>query len=117
MATQRAGYTRLGQADAGGAQGWAQSNDRRFETPESIRNKIPFKSILLALGLLAAGIGMITLGSMMVHGHFGGNEKGSGSGFICLGILVFLPGWYESRIAYYTWRGVRGYSYNQIPDY
>ena len=36
---------------------------------------------------------------------------------LIIGILVFLPGIYHLRIAYYASRGYRGYSYDDIPDF
>ncbi|KPP62515.1 UPF0414 transmembrane protein C20orf30-like [Scleropages formosus] len=36
---------------------------------------------------------------------------------LIIGILVFLPGFYHLRIAYYAWRGYHGYSYEDIPDF
>lgn len=36
---------------------------------------------------------------------------------LIIGILVFLPGFYHLRIAYYAAKGYRGYSYDDIPDF
>lgn len=36
---------------------------------------------------------------------------------LLLGILTFIPGFYHVRIAYYAWRGYKGYSFEDIPDY
>ena len=36
---------------------------------------------------------------------------------LIIGILVFLPGFYHLRIAYYVSKGYRGYSYDDIPDF
>lgn len=36
---------------------------------------------------------------------------------IVIGVLVFLPGFYHLRIAYYAAKGYRGYSYDDIPDF
>lgn len=36
---------------------------------------------------------------------------------LIIGILVFLPGFYHLRIAYYASKGYRGYSYDDIPDF
>jgi hypothetical protein len=32
------------------------------------------------------------------------------------GLLVFIPGFHFTRIAYLVWRGRRGYSWEDIPD-
>ncbi|XP_043939078.1 transmembrane protein 230 isoform X1 [Protopterus annectens] len=36
---------------------------------------------------------------------------------LIIGILVFLPGFYHLRIAYYAAKGYRGYSFDDIPDF
>lgn len=36
---------------------------------------------------------------------------------LIIGILVFIPGFYHLRIAYYAYKGYRGYSYDDIPDF
>lgn len=36
---------------------------------------------------------------------------------LIIGILVFLPGIYHLRIAYYASKGYHGYSYDDIPDF
>lgn len=36
---------------------------------------------------------------------------------LIIGVLVFLPGFYHLRIAYYASKGYRGYSYDDIPDF
>ncbi len=36
-------------------------------------------------------------------------------GFTIIGLLTFIPGFYHTRIAYYTWRGYKGFSWDQIP--
>ncbi|KAJ7418596.1 hypothetical protein WISP_58218 [Willisornis vidua] len=36
---------------------------------------------------------------------------------LIIGILVFLPGFYHLRIAYFASQGYRGYSYDDIPDF
>lgn len=36
---------------------------------------------------------------------------------LIIGVLVFLPGFYHLRIAYYASKGYRGYTYDDIPDF
>ncbi|KAJ0042736.1 hypothetical protein Pint_19164 [Pistacia integerrima] len=31
--------------------------------------------------------------------------------------LLLVVGFYETRIAYYSWRGIQGYRFSAIPDY
>ncbi|KAL1558988.1 transmembrane protein 230 [Salvia divinorum] len=49
-------------------------------------------------------------------GHMGG-ELSQAYGLLGLGLLTFVPGFYETRIAYYSWRGAQGYRFANIPDY
>ena len=37
--------------------------------------------------------------------------------FLSLSLSGFIPGSYVSFIMYQTWKGVPGYSYDQIPSY
>ncbi|CAL5083883.1 unnamed protein product [Urochloa decumbens] len=51
---------------------------------------------------------------------FTSHMEGDGSqayGLLFLGVLAFLPGYYETRVAYYSWRGAPGYTFASIPDY
>eukprot|EP00262_Sarcandra_glabra_P021113 TRINITY_DN872_c0_g1_i1.p1 TRINITY_DN872_c0_g1~~TRINITY_DN872_c0_g1_i1.p1 ORF type:complete len:114 (-),score=9.69 TRINITY_DN872_c0_g1_i1:467-808(-) len=92
------------------------NQDRRFAyTPKSF-DRIPFKSIALALFLLSLGSMLMFLSFFIFTGHMGG-DRSQAYGLLCLGILSFLPGFYETRIAYYSWRGAQGYRFASIPDY
>ncbi|CAL5372188.1 unnamed protein product [Camellia sinensis] len=91
-------------------------HDPRFDyTPKSF-DKVPWKSIALALFLLALGCMLLFLSYFVFTGHMGG-ERSQAYGLLGLGILTFLPGFYESRLAYYSWRGADGYRFASIPDY
>ncbi|KAL6136543.1 PREDICTED: transmembrane protein 230 [Fragaria vesca subsp. vesca] len=91
-------------------------NDRRFDyTPRSF-DKVPWKSICLALFLLSLGSLLLFLSYFIFTGHMGG-EMSQAYGLLALGILTFLPGFYETRIAYYAWRGAQGFRFASIPDY
>ena len=35
---------------------------------------------------------------------------------ILIGTLVFLPGFYHLRIAYWAWKGDKNFSFSDIPD-
>ncbi|PKI47919.1 transmembrane protein 230 [Punica granatum] len=94
-----------------------RKHDPRFDyNPRSFDQKIPWKSIALALFLLCLGSLLLFLSVFILTGHMGG-EKSQGYGLLALGVLTFLPGFYETRIAYYSWRGVEGYRFAAIPDY
>ncbi|KAM6546546.1 hypothetical protein CsatB_027282 [Cannabis sativa] len=79
-------------------------------------DKIPWKSIALALFLLFLGSILLFLSFFIFTGHMGG-ERSQAYGLLTLGILTFLPGFYETRIAYYAYRGANGYHFASIPDY
>ncbi|XP_074316969.1 uncharacterized protein LOC141653187 [Silene latifolia] len=90
--------------------------DPRFDyTPKSL-DKVPWKSILLALFLLSLGSLLFFLSAFILTGHMGG-EQSQAFCLFALGILTFLPGFYETRIAYYSWRGAAGYRFAAIPAY
>jgi hypothetical protein len=44
------------------------------------------------------------------------NDASRGAALIVLGLLTFIPGFYETRIAYYTLRRFPGYSFSHIPS-
>lgn len=94
---------------------------RRKEPPEDLRFAyeprvgVPWRGIALALFLLLLGVLMLVVAYLMFTGHLG-SEGGQAWGFLAIGCLIFLPGFYETRIAYYAWRRARGYSYAHIPE-
>ncbi|KAF3434928.1 hypothetical protein FNV43_RR22015 [Rhamnella rubrinervis] len=94
----------------------ARQPDPRFDYSPKSFDKIPWKSIVLALFLLVLGSALLFLSYFIFTGHMGG-ERSQAYGLLALGILTFLPGFYETRIAYYSWRGAKGYRFSSIPDY
>ncbi|KAH9740211.1 transmembrane protein 230 [Citrus sinensis] len=114
--------------------------DPRFDYSPKAFDKIPWKSIVLALFLLCLGSLLLFLSLFIFTGHMGG-ETAQAFGLLVLGILAFLPvfgvelammrfrfrkleqgsrersSFYETRIAYYSWRGAEGYRFASIPDY
>lgn len=89
-------------------------DDRRYSYDPFRR--IPWKSIALALFLLSFGSLCLILAYLIFSGHMGG-DRGQVYGFLTIGLLLFIPGFYETRIAYYSMRGAKGYSFTQIPEY
>ncbi|XP_055400200.1 transmembrane protein 230 isoform X2 [Bubalus kerabau] len=106
--------------------------------------KIPYKAIALATVLFLIGAFLIIIGSLLLAGYiskgilFSDNKmllplslnkllsdpmrwvwQGADRAVpvLIIGILVFLPGFYHLRIAYYASKGYRGYSYDDIPDF
>lgn len=74
-----------------------------FDTQEA-------KSIFLAFGLLCGGVVFLGLSFLHYRGHLQG-ASGAAWGCLILGVLMFLPGFYESRLAYYAWRRRPGYHF------
>ncbi len=82
----------------------------------------------LAYGLLVLGVllflpgkSSFSLPSHEVHGCFVKCLRWNFSGNAVLTAFLLLHPWltgfYETRIAYYSWRGYKGYSYSRIPAY
>lgn len=116
-------YSHLPNDEDDGVNHYSDSNhikgrqyDPRFDYTPKCLDKVPWKSILLALFLLFLGTLLLFLSFFILTGHMGG-EKSQAYGLLGLGILTFLPGFYETRIAYYSWRGADGYRFAAIPDY
>lgn len=90
--------------------------DDQFDDDTPI--KAPKKSIALASFLFLMGTFLLVLGSLMVAGVIGGDVIGDkGAPLLVLGAICFLPGFYNVRIAYYSWKGYRGYSYADMAGY
>ncbi|KAK9522521.1 transmembrane protein 230b [Anarhichas minor] len=79
--------------------------------------KVPYKAIALATVLFLIGSLLIVIGSLLLAGYFGATHSDRTFPVLIIGILVFLPGIYHLRIAYYASKGYRGYSYDDIPDF
>ncbi|XP_031594893.1 transmembrane protein 230-like isoform X2 [Oreochromis aureus] len=91
--------------------------DLQFKKPPP---KIPYKAIALAIFLFLIGSLLIILGALLLAKIIPVAHSDSTVGaipIIIIGILVFLPGFYHLRIAYYAAKGYRGYSYDDIPDF
>ncbi|KAH0623042.1 hypothetical protein JD844_030946 [Phrynosoma platyrhinos] len=85
--------------------------------------KIPYKAIALATVLFLIGTLLIIIVlqlalpcTVIAQGLlFQGTDRAIP--ILIIGILVFLPGFYHLRIAYFASKGYRGYSYDDIPDF
>ncbi|GAB2267391.1 hypothetical protein Dimus_002376 [Dionaea muscipula] len=80
----------------------------------SVNNRPPIKEIALAVSLLVFGVIGIGLGLFMTANRVGG-DTGHGLFFTILGGVLFIPGFYYTRIAYYAWKGYKGFSFSNIP--
>ncbi|XP_007236299.1 transmembrane protein 230a isoform X1 [Astyanax mexicanus] len=79
--------------------------------------KVPYKAIALATFLFLVGSLLIIIGSLLLTGNIYVSNPDRTIPVLIIGILIFLPGFYHLRIAYYASKGYRGYSYDDIPDF
>ncbi|XP_060787739.1 transmembrane protein 230b [Neoarius graeffei] len=80
--------------------------------------KVPYKAITLAAVLFLIGSILITVGALLLAGYFEVQDHRERTiPVLIIGILVFIPGFYHLRIAYYAYKGYHGYSYDDIPDF
>ncbi|CAF4593438.1 unnamed protein product [Rotaria sp. Silwood1] len=84
-----------------------------FQEPTA---KIPIYGIILATVLFLLGSLMITLGSLILTGYIQTQHTDRSWPLILIGLLVFLPGFYHIRIAYWAWKGDKNFSFADIPD-
>ncbi|ONK70573.1 uncharacterized protein A4U43_C05F35100 [Asparagus officinalis] len=84
------------------------------DSPHVLLNKPSIKEIGLAVALLVFGTLAIVIGSIMAYNRVGG-DSAHGIFFAVLGSLMFLPGFYYTRIAYYAYKGYKGFSFSNIP--
>ncbi|XP_072977333.1 uncharacterized protein [Typha angustifolia] len=88
--------------------------DIMMEDSYVVRNRPPIKEIALAVALLVFGSLGIVLGAIMAANHVGG-DRTHGVFFAILGSVLFIPGFYYTRIAYYAYKGYKGFSFSNIP--
>ncbi|GLT56571.1 hypothetical protein SLA2020_296050 [Shorea laevis] len=88
--------------------------DIMMETSYTVNNRPPFKEIGLAVALLVFGTIGIILGIFMAYNKIGG-DRAHGLFFAILGAILFIPGFYYTRIAYYAYKGYKGFSFSNIP--
>ncbi|KAI8478013.1 hypothetical protein Bbelb_442530 [Branchiostoma belcheri] len=101
-------YQRLPQSDDGFI-------DLQFERPP---RRIPYRAIGLATVLFLLGTALLTVGSLLLAGVYIDPQYSDRTWpVLLLGLLVFIPGGYHVFIAYNAWRGVKGYSFDDIPEY
>ncbi|XP_059460799.1 uncharacterized protein LOC132189958 [Corylus avellana] len=88
--------------------------DIMMETSYAVNNRPPIKEIALAVSLLVFGAVGIIVGLLMAVNHVGG-DRAHGIFFAILGSILFIPGFYYTRIAYYAYKGYKGFSFSNIP--
>ncbi|KAF2321938.1 hypothetical protein P3X46_010191 [Hevea brasiliensis] len=89
-------------------------DDIMMETSYVVNNRPPIKEIALAVSLLVFGVVGIVLGIFMASNKIGG-DRAHGLFFAILGVVLFIPGFYYTRIAYYAYKGYKGFSFANIP--
>ncbi|KAJ6363399.1 hypothetical protein OIU78_003549 [Salix suchowensis] len=65
--------------------------DPRFDYTPASFDRVPWKSIFLAIFLLFLGCVLLSLSIFIFTGHMGG-EKAQAYGLLALGIITFMPG-------------------------
>ncbi|KAF9616311.1 hypothetical protein IFM89_029087 [Coptis chinensis] len=88
--------------------------DIMMEPSYIVNNRPPIKEISLSIALLVVGTLGIVLGFFMAYNHIGGDTT-HGIFFAVLGAILFIPGFYYTRIAYYAYKGYKGFSFSNIP--
>ncbi|XP_028751402.1 transmembrane protein 230 [Neltuma alba] len=88
--------------------------DIMMEPSYVVNNKPPIKEIALAVALLFFGTLGIIIGSIMTYNRVGG-DTAHGLFFAILGAILFIPGFYYTRIAYFAYKGYKGFSFSNIP--
>ncbi|KAG6420941.1 hypothetical protein SASPL_117487 [Salvia splendens] len=99
MASRRnAQYSRLADDDDSNYNGGGQNrHDPRFDYAPTSYDKVPWKSIILAIFLLLLGCLLLLLAVFIFTGHMGG-EFSQAYGLLGLGLLTFLPGVLHSAL-------------------
>ncbi|XP_073104946.1 uncharacterized protein [Elaeis guineensis] len=85
-------YTPLAGDEGDDDSGMVREEDLRFAYNPKALDRVPRKSIALALFLLAIGSVLLFLSFFILTGHMQG-ERSQAYGLMVLGILAFLPDW------------------------
>ncbi|KAK3427676.1 hypothetical protein EUGRSUZ_F03858 [Eucalyptus grandis] len=83
------------------------------ETTYTVNNRLPIKEIALAVFLLVFGSTGIVLGIIMASYKVGG-DRTHGVFFTILWPILFIPGFYYTRIAYYAYKGYKDFSFSNV---
>jgi len=92
-------------------------SDGQFSLSPSV-NKVPVKAILLALALFVLGTVLCVIGGCLLAGVWIDPKYNDRTWpVLTLGIIMFIPGSYHVRIAYWAYQGAPGFDYSDIPDW
>ena len=78
--------------------------------------KVPVKSIILAAFLFCVGTTLLIIGSLLFTGYFDVQYHDRTWPVLVLGAITFIPGFYHVRIAFYAYKGYKGFSFDDIPS-
>jgi hypothetical protein len=79
------------------------------------KSKCPKKTFSIALGMSVIGLVLLILGIKDVAGMQ--RDRTHWLVFMLIGALLFTPGIYVSTRIIQAWRGVEGYSFEDIPTH
>jgi hypothetical protein len=79
------------------------------------RTKCPKKTFAIALGMAIVGLTLLILGIRDVAGME--RDRTHWLVYMSIGALLFTPGFYVSVRIVQAWRGVTGYSFDDIPTH
>ncbi|XP_045188509.2 transmembrane protein 230-like [Mercenaria mercenaria] len=88
--------------------------DIQFQKPPP---KFPTKAIALATTLFVVGSVLLVVGSLLMTGYIDAKYGDRTWPVLILGSIMFIPGFYHVRIAYYAYKGYAGFSYEDIPEF
>ncbi|XP_013381000.1 transmembrane protein 230 [Lingula anatina] len=97
-----------------------KSSDDGFIDLQFVRPppKVPWKAISLAVVLFVVGSILLTIGALLLSGTLIDQKYADRTWpVLILGLLMFIPGSYHVRLAFYAYQGYQGYSYSDIPDF
>ncbi|GLJ49136.1 hypothetical protein SUGI_1036540 [Cryptomeria japonica] len=92
----------------------SENNENDFKARLTIECRPPVKEITLAVSLLVMGSLGILLGLLMLSTQTG-RTRIHGVLLTLLAMVFFIPGFYYTRIAWYAYRGYKGFSFSSIP--
>ncbi|KRX77099.1 Transmembrane protein [Trichinella sp. T6] len=88
--------------------------DSQFEIPP---HPIPWKAIILATLLFVFGTILIIIGALLLAGFCDPKYNDRTWPVLILGLLMFIPGLYHLRIAYYAFKGYKEQMSMQTEDF
>ncbi|WAR22282.1 TM230-like protein [Mya arenaria] len=92
-------------------------DDDSFSDIQKPPPKFPKKAIALATVLFLVGSALIVVGALLLTGYIDAKYGDRTWPILILGSIMFIPGFYHVRIAYYAYKGYVGYSYEDIPEF